>query len=120
MNRHCHRLVFNRSRGQIMAVAETSAAQGKQPGETGASQHLAAPQGLRTGLRRTMVAVWLCTGGLAAVNAQIIADTNAPRGQQPTVLTDANGRPLVNIQTPSAAGVREGLNNPPNPRDFAV
>src|SRR5262245_22072911 len=37
--------------------------------------------------------------------AQIIADPNAPDTQRPTVLAAPNGVPLVNIQTPSAAGV---------------
>jgi len=37
--------------------------------------------------------------------AQIVADSNAPGNQKPTVLQTANGLPQVNIQTPSAAGV---------------
>jgi filamentous hemagglutinin len=37
--------------------------------------------------------------------AQIRPDTSAPRNQRPTVLLAPNGVPLVNIQTPSAAGV---------------
>lgn len=37
--------------------------------------------------------------------AQIIADPNAPGRQRPTILAAPNGRPLVNIQTPSPAGV---------------
>lgn len=40
-----------------------------------------------------------------AVQAQIVADPAAPRNQQPTVLRTPAGQPLVNIQTPSAAGV---------------
>ena len=37
--------------------------------------------------------------------AQVKADKNAPKNQQPTVLIAPNGTPLVNIQTPSAEGV---------------
>ena len=37
--------------------------------------------------------------------AQAVAYKAAPASQRPTVLTAANGVPLVNIQTPSAAGV---------------
>jgi filamentous hemagglutinin len=37
--------------------------------------------------------------------AQIVADPSAPGNQRPTVLTAPNGVPLVNITTPSAAGV---------------
>jgi filamentous hemagglutinin len=39
------------------------------------------------------------------VAAQVIADPTAPANQRPTVLSDSSGRPLVNIQTPSAAGL---------------
>lgn len=37
--------------------------------------------------------------------ADIIADPNAPANQRPIINETANGLPLVNIQTPSAAGV---------------
>lgn len=40
-----------------------------------------------------------------AAPAQIVADPAAPRNQQPTVLRTPAGQPLVNIQTPSVAGV---------------
>ena len=43
------------------------------------------------------------TGSLA--HAQIIADPAAPGNQRPHILETPNGAPLVNIQTPSAAGV---------------
>ncbi|MDO9217127.1 MAG: filamentous hemagglutinin N-terminal domain-containing protein, partial [Lacisediminimonas sp.] len=38
-------------------------------------------------------------------HAQIVADPKAPGSQRPTVLLAPNGVPLVNIQTPSSAGV---------------
>jgi filamentous hemagglutinin len=40
-----------------------------------------------------------------AAQAQVVADPNAPAAQRPTVLVAPNGVPLVNIRTPSAAGV---------------
>ena len=39
------------------------------------------------------------------VPTRIVADPSAPLTRQPTVLATGNGRALVNIQTPSAAGV---------------
>ena len=47
------------------------------------------------------VAVFTSTHALA----QIRSDPSAPRNQRPTVLLAPNGVPVVNIQTPSAAGV---------------
>lgn len=40
-----------------------------------------------------------------SARADIIADGNAPGNQRPTILEAGNGVPLVNIRTPSAAGV---------------
>ncbi|MDO5693851.1 MAG: filamentous hemagglutinin N-terminal domain-containing protein, partial [Pseudomonadota bacterium] len=53
------------------------------------------------------MALALCLWAAAAspALAQILADPSAPANQRPTVLTDGEGRPLVNIQSPSRAGV---------------
>ncbi len=48
-----------------------------------------------------LVAAFTSTHALA----QIRSDPSAPRNQRPTVLLAPNGVPVVNIQTPSAAGV---------------
>lgn len=52
-------------------------------------------------------ALWCAWGAvlLSSAQAQVIADPGAPANQRPTVLSAPNGVPLVNIQTPSAAGV---------------
>jgi filamentous hemagglutinin len=39
------------------------------------------------------------------IEARITADMSAPNNQQAIILETANGRPQVNIQTPSSGGV---------------
>lgn len=60
--------------------------------------------------RSAWVVLWLGTlvGGLAVgtlVQAQVVADPNAPRHLQPQVIAAPNGVPVVNIQTPTPGGV---------------
>lgn len=107
MNRSCHRIVFNRARGLFMAVAEITAGRTQAPGQ-GGRRRRAVLQVAVSPLRLALWAAWGLAGwgGLAGlVNAQIVADPSAPGSQRPTVLLAPNGVPLVNIQTPSAAGV---------------
>lgn len=103
MNRLRHRLVFNRARGMLMAVAETATARTCARGE----RH-AAGGGAPLRLRPWSFSLWLALGlvGLAPdAQSQIAGAASAPGAQRPTVLAAPNGVPLVNIQTPSAAGV---------------
>lgn len=99
MNKNHHRLVFNAARGCIMAVAETVAGCCKGAGAAVAKSAAGAVQAAAA------LTVGLGVLPSALVQAQIVADPGAPAGQRPTVLTTPNGAPLVNIQTPSAAGV---------------
>lgn len=104
MNRHCHRIVFNKRRGKLMAVAETTQAGGKAAAGDSAG---GSPRGFIGGTvaSKVAVAMWIAVGALPMAWSQIIADPTAPANQRPTVLSDSAGRPLVNIQTPSAAGL---------------
>ena len=92
MNKNLHRIIFNAARGVRMVVAETAKSASKASGATPA---------LVGATLATLAAVLASPLALA----QIVADPNAPGNQRPTVLTAPNGVPLVNIQTPSAAGV---------------
>lgn len=108
MNKHRYRLIFNRSRGLMMAVAEHVSAHNTAPGTCAGhadpitTQWLANISPLRLSLMFMLgAAVIIAT----PVHADIIADPAAPASQQPVISNTANGLPLVNIQTPSAAGV---------------
>lgn len=108
MNKNCYRIVFNKARGILMAVAETAIGSTKASGATphGSDRNGAS---MWVTLRFAYFCV-LATFNLVACNvpnaqAQVVADPTAPAAQRPTVGSAANGVPLVNIQTPSAAGV---------------
>ncbi|WP_171426982.1 filamentous hemagglutinin N-terminal domain-containing protein [Herbaspirillum rubrisubalbicans] len=103
MNRQRYKLVFNRHRGQLMAVAEIASSiqhQGRTAGPSGTLPDL-----LPSALRFSLLSVALALAMNTVAHAQILGDRTAPRTQQPTVLVTPNGVPVVNIQTPSTAGV---------------
>ena len=112
MNKHCYRMVFNKARGILMAVAEIAVSHGKASGET-SGKTVVSGTVCGSALRALTLSAWATlavnTAGLimwpAMVQAQIVADPNAPANQRPTILAAPNGVPLVNIQTPSGAGV---------------
>lgn len=102
MNRNSYRIVFNKRRGQLMAVAEIAQSTSKgASGETTGTGF----SSLTSCFRQSVVAVWLAMGALPMAWGQIIADPTAAANQRPTVLSNSQGQPLVNIQTPSAAGL---------------
>jgi len=107
MNQLCYRIIFNKARGMLMAVAETVRnCTGSSSRDTEGGHSLALPMAR---LSCIGLAVLTLVGAtmtlLPRAQAQIVADPNAPRNQQPVVVNTANGVPQVNIQTPSAAGV---------------
>ncbi len=106
MNKHLYRVIFSKTRGIWIVVAELARRQGKgkcKPIST------ALPQKPVFRARPIVLSVLIATGApfawVETAVAEIRVDNGAPASQRPTLGQSANGTPLVNIQTPSAAGV---------------
>ena len=97
MNKHKHRIVFNKNRGQMMAVAESASAHSADSGKAASGQTTLTTAGV--GL---LLGIAL-GGSLGLVSltatAQVVANTAAPANQRPEVTTTASGVTQVNIQT---------------------
>ena len=108
MNKGMYRLVFNRARGELMAVAEFVVGQrGGSTPRPPASRQQSAVISLRPlafSLLCALNCVWIVP---AHGHSQIIADPNAPRQQQAQILPAGNNPaiPVINIQTPNGQGV---------------
>ncbi|MDC6108491.1 hemagglutinin repeat-containing protein [Serratia rubidaea] len=99
MNKHCYRLIFSRTHGELRVVSELARSCSTEPGQSRGGH---APR-LWVTVRR---AVWLL--GLAlfagpALAGGIVAD--GPAGQRPEVIATQNGLPQINITAPNQAGV---------------
>lgn len=109
MNKNCYRIIFNKARGILMAVAEIVVSRNSSAGTTrGVGALHACSRAIHVRLRCLTFWSWVALGLLTwpvVGQTEIVADRNAPKNQQPTVLNAANNVPQINIQTPSAAGV---------------
>ena len=103
MNTNLYRIVFNRSRGLWMAVAETVRSHGGGNGK--AAPRMRSSRGARLTPTRLALSLALGSALSGSAYAQIVADPSAPTAQQPHIHGAANGVPLVDITRPSAAGV---------------
>jgi filamentous hemagglutinin len=110
MNKHLHRIVFNHSLSLFQVVSELV----RRPGHGASSQEGTGSATRHDGVmaatvRPVSLSLWVAFGwiGLASVvtAGQIVTDPNAPGSQRPTVLGSSGAAPLVNITTPSKAGV---------------
>lgn len=103
MNKNLYRIVFNKARGMLMVVADI--ARSGRAGSSRASGIGHTHSRLIGKVSAISFGLWLAIGAIQPAQANIVANTGAPKNQQPTVINSANGTPQVNIQTPSKAGV---------------
>lgn len=105
MNKNKFRVVFNKARGLMMVVAENVGSYSSKSTQTVSTPSI---QTLTNNGPQPIFSIFFLTGFIfmsCTARADIIADPNAPANQRPMINETANGLPLVNIQTPSAAGV---------------
>ncbi|WP_307579487.1 hemagglutinin repeat-containing protein [Variovorax paradoxus] len=106
MNKNLFRVIWSAARGMRVVVSEAAVTTGK-----GASKATAVTTSALAGARAPMLVGAALAGLLAAPysHAQIAGASNVPGTLRPTVLVAPNGTPLINIQTPSAAGVSRNV-----------
>ncbi|KAA5942091.1 filamentous hemagglutinin N-terminal domain-containing protein, partial [Pantoea sp. VH_18] len=101
MNKHCYRIIFSRTHGELRVVSELARSCSTEPGQ---SRGNGAPR-LWVTLRRTAWLLGLALFAGPALANGIVADGNATPGQRPDVIATQNGLPQVNITAPNQAGI---------------
>jgi len=108
MNNALYRIVFNKTRGLMMAVAENTTSQGSARLSGSCVSHTTDSEHIGTAIElRALALVVFCVIGLQPVlsYAAVVADPAAQANNRPVIDATANGLSLVQITTPSAAGV---------------
>lgn len=115
MNRTLYKVVFNKHRNCMMAVAENAKREGKNTADTQATgispNDIAGFTGFSHSISVISFSLSLLLGSALLLTSpyadaqSIVADKSAPAQQQPTIIQTGNGIPQANIQTPTAAGV---------------
>ncbi|AVD63303.1 hemagglutinin repeat-containing protein [Serratia sp. CY49633] len=104
MNKHCYRLIFSRTHGELRVVSELARSCSSEPGQrigsgiTGGSR-------LWVTVRRSVWLLGLLMLAGPVMADGIVADGGANPSQRLEVITTQNGLPQVNITAPNQAGV---------------
>src|SRR6218665_951825 len=98
MNKHCFRLIFSKSLGILIPVAETTRSQRKPGQVSGASPSSAAPL-----FSLKHLAASLLLAGLSSwAFAELIVD---PSAGETNVIAAPNGVPVIEIANPNGSGL---------------
>lgn len=101
MNKHCYRLIFSRTHGELRVVSELAKSCSTESGQTRGS----GGGRLWVTLRRTSLLLWLALWGSSALADGIVADNTAGQNHRPDVISTQNGLPQVNITAPNGSGI---------------
>ncbi|MGU9760052.1 hemagglutinin repeat-containing protein [Serratia marcescens] len=104
MNKHCYRLIFSRTHGELRVVSELARSCSSEPGQRIGSG-ITAGSRLWVTVRRSVWLLGLLMFAGPVMADGIVADGGANPSQRPEVINTQNGLPQVNITAPNQAGV---------------
>ncbi|WP_435954718.1 hemagglutinin repeat-containing protein [Dryocola sp. BD626] len=104
MNKHCYRLIFSRTHGELRVVSELARSCSTEPGQRQGAG-ITDVSRLWVTVRRSAWLLGLALFAGPAMADGIVADGRAAPGQRPEVIATQNGLPQVNIAAPNQAGV---------------
>ncbi|KEY57332.1 hemagglutinin repeat-containing protein [Serratia sp. DD3] len=101
MNKHCYRIIFSRTQGELRVVSELARSCSTQPGQsrsTGSAR-------LWVTVRLSLFLIGLALFTEPVLANGIVADGQLAPAQRPEVINTQNGVPQVNINAPNQAGI---------------
>jgi len=104
MNKQAYRVIFSQVVGTFIAVAENVSGQGKANSKSISTRSASTSKNMSLRFATLSVVVAALFGSVTVANAQMVAYKNGA-GPSPTIDQSANGRPVVQIVTPNAAGL---------------